>query len=104
FGEVFSCSDIGVFGSARRDFPYFGWRYDSQSWFWNMKPGDFRQLPFLVIYWTKPPIEGGKTSPRRGEAFTAAFSGPGHKNLESSPARPRSRTGVNRVWLTGGLG
>src|SRR5262245_23658234 len=24
FGEVFACSDIGVFGPARRDFPFYG--------------------------------------------------------------------------------
>jgi hypothetical protein len=33
FSEVFAGADLGIFRSARCDFPYFsGWRYDSQGW------------------------------------------------------------------------
>src|SRR5262245_48755757 len=48
FGEVFACSDSGVLGPARRDFPFYGvWGYDFQDWFWHVNPlsrsNDFRQ-------------------------------------------------------------
>src|SRR5262249_21502249 len=45
FGQVFACSDIGILGPPRRDFPYFGgWRYDSQSWFWHKKQSQIRKV------------------------------------------------------------
>src|SRR5262249_6091626 len=56
FGEVFACSDIGVLGSARRDFPFYGvWGYDSQDWFSHMKQrsdcSDFRQSNPFTESW-----------------------------------------------------
>src|SRR5262245_52804583 len=48
FGQVLAGADVGIFGPARRDFPFYGvWGYDFQEWFWHMKQSsrcdDFRQ-------------------------------------------------------------
>jgi hypothetical protein len=62
-GEVFPCSDIGIFRPVRRDFPYFGgWWYDSRGWFCHCFLA-FRSVTFGKV--TKKRKVGARSTMRR---------------------------------------
>jgi hypothetical protein len=96
FGEVFPGSEIFVFGSARRHFPFFsGWRYDFQGWFGHMESAF--SLSLLCVL---EPINGKSASAEM--PFAYAFFGqsvsptPWPTPVRSEPTRMASARGQLR--------